>query len=586
MTPYGRRIAFALGCVATASSCKQPLPLAASSAKDAQTQAAAVALKHPGEASQRLYAFYTNPFSVMRAGDTLKWNREGTPIAQTEPPGEEEQRALLAQTEAVRDQYGIGVGSADGQRAGFDSSPQQEAFALVNPDAKRFDDYRLLFGAEKITTNVFEVTGPLANARVDTDADVWSDYFWALVHLGPAFRYREGKYKFPMYTTASGPGGAPRDETTLAQTHASLKHEPSDPQSFPKNPESIPKANYEEMSPAEKYDLLIGSKDFRFTHGVDRFISARNPPAWEGFCHGWSYASTVLPRPESAVRVRLEGGSELKFTPSDLKALATFHFGSLELKDTTRSVGALCRQYLGNEAYDNYGHILPNDPQNAPTPGSPRDRDACADLNPSSFFISVVNRVGGQKRPLIMDAAADASVWNHPIVGYRVAYFNPNGQTALSGDPKSVAINAADYQQFNYFKKYRQRAGSSHAFSKIVGVAMEVDYMAENWPQQGDTDAPALDLQNTALYLFDLELAEDGTIVGGEWYQNAHPDMVWMPVLRRLPLLEADKEVKSSWDIKSPLPDDWKKAALAQLDVPDADVAKAGAAFPASPPPF
>ena len=84
----------------------------------------------------------------------------------------------------------------------------------------------------------------------------------------------------------------------------------------------------EQMSAAEKYDLLVGDNAFTLTR---KMISAGAPYAdekgnvetWMGLCHGWAPASIMVPRPSHTIRTKASDGREIVFYPSDLKALAS-----------------------------------------------------------------------------------------------------------------------------------------------------------------------------------------------------------------------------------------------------------------------
>ncbi len=51
-------------------------------------------------------------------------------------------------------------------------------------------------------------------------------------------------------------------------------------------------------------------------------------------------------------------------------------------------------------------------------------------------------------------------------------------------------------------------------------------------------------------YHYDLELDSSGRIVGGEWYQNRHPDFVWMPLSNSVAANGPDLSVKSAYDVE------------------------------------
>jgi hypothetical protein len=83
------------------------------------------------------------------------------------------------------------------------------------------------------------------------------------------------------------------------------------------------------LSPAEKYDLLIGDDDGALTEanwsdGEGYYKESGKVEDWMGFCNGWAPAAFSLPRPTRAVRaLAADGSTPLVFYPADLKALGT-----------------------------------------------------------------------------------------------------------------------------------------------------------------------------------------------------------------------------------------------------------------------
>ena len=106
------------------------------------------------------------------------------------------------------------------------------------------------------------------------------------------------------------------------------------------------------------------------------------------------------------------------------------------------------------------------------------------------------------------------------------------------------------------FKKYR-----SADFAAAVGVVMRTRYMVETSPSHAATDAPSRDAVNSADYYYDLELDASGRIIGGEWYQNAHPDFLWTPPPEARALSPADRYATGNWNAPAPLPVSWRRAA-------------------------
>jgi hypothetical protein len=117
-------------------------------------------------------------------------------------------------------------------------------------------------------------------------------------------------------------------------------------------------------------------------------------------------------------------------------------------------------------------------------------------------------------------------------------------------------VARADFTK-DRFGKYRSERAAAFA-----GVYMRVRYVAETSPSHAATDSPDRDRIVSVDYTYDLELGQDGAILGGEWYKNAHPDFLWVPAPGVRPLTPADPLATGPWDPRRPLPSSWQKAAL------------------------
>jgi len=282
-----------------------------------------------------------------------------------------------------------------------------------------------------------------------------------------------------------------------------------------------------DRSPAEKYDMLMGDDNFNFTKWwVQKAVNTENSngdvETWQGICHGWAPASYMMPRPTKAISFRLSDGSNLQFFPDDLKGLADALYANN--KTPQAIVGTRCN--VRNPATDDVGRIT-----------SPE----CWDINPGSFHTIMVNRVGVDKRSLVMDATYDYEVWNQPIVSYQAAYFNPKTGDWTSSYNDAV-VKMSDFTN-DHFKKYRSPKAVS-----VVGVQMAVTYTVETYSEHDATNSPSDDVLRTTEYMYDLELDAKGNIIGGEWYQNAHPDFMWSPVMQAQPLAFGESARWNAWD--------------------------------------
>ncbi len=104
----------------------------------------------------------------------------------------------------------------------------------------------------------------------------------------------------------------------------------------------------------------------------------------------------------------------------------------------------------------------------------------------------------------------------------------------------------------------------------IVGIAMDLEYVVETRPQAFGTDHPGRDAHDNVRYLYDVELDGAGNVIGGEWYQNTHPDFLWTPPRGTRAVAPTDRLVARAiadgegWAAsdRSKLPSKWADAAV------------------------
>lgn len=272
----------------------------------------------------------------------------------------------------------------------------------------------------------------------------------------------------------------------------------------------IKNGNIDLLSPAEKYDLLMGDTNQTLTkkmwaEGKSYYDAYGKVETWMGICHGWAPAAYMLERPTKAIKVTdVTGKHEITFFPSDIKALGSLLWANGQSE--TKFVGGRCNDKEPKKDKDT-GRILSNE---------------CFDTNPGTWHLAVVNQVGVAKRSFVIDATFDYEVWNHPMYSYSYRYFNPeSGETTRELDKAVIDLKDFSKDKFKSFRDARTK--------KIVGVEMRIQYVVETHPSQRTTDSSRYDALNSATYRYDLELNEKGEIIGGEWYSNAHPDFLWTP---------------------------------------------------------
>jgi hypothetical protein len=286
----------------------------------------------------------------------------------------------------------------------------------------------------------------------------------------------------------------------------------------------------QKLSPAEKYDLLMGDMDFtltnnivaeidyRFDHKLDWktgvWSEQKGMSTWVGICDGWTVASLHTPRPVRAVRVRGATGQMVTFYPDDLKALVSHLY-------------ARTNQWLGIERV---GNRCEKRSAGRYELGRPKDSD-CRDVDAGLWHTTVMNRIGIDHRGFVIDVDNNNKVNNHPVFGYEAQYFNP-----LTGKFDSIQKSIVPIDQVVDRKSELFHPDATH----MVGVKMTVTMLDYDWPTGEEVDSRAYDKLRTTTYVYALEMNSQGEVLGGEWQSQGkkflffgdnsekQPDMLWM----------------------------------------------------------
>ncbi len=260
-----------------------------------------------------------------------------------------------------------------------------------------------------------------------------------------------------------------------------------------------------QLSPAEKYDLLIGDRNWTLTKHMwalgRGYMNQYNfVPTWVGICQGWGAASQIgLPSPEMEITVMdVNQTTSIKFNRFDITALVSYLWAKPQGED--RFTGRRCRNPNNK---DENGRVLDG---------------ACFDNNPMTWHLAVVNRVGALKKAFVMDIESQAEVWNYVIDSYNINYFNPASMEFSSVLEDSI-ISVETFPS-DPFKSYR---GPETKY--IVGVMMDVFYPGAVSPHSG---MPSKQLLESKRFVYDLELDSNFEVVGGEWHSEDHSDFIWL----------------------------------------------------------
>ncbi|OQX06343.1 MAG: hypothetical protein BWK73_31110 [Thiothrix lacustris] len=372
-----------------------------------------------------------------------------------------------------------------------------------------------------------------------------------------------------------------------------------------------------ELSPAEKYDALIGDRNSTLTRqlwatGQQAFDRFGEVPGWFGICHGWSPASFMLPRPQQAITLLSPDNKPIKFYPADIKALASllwaraappvrFIGGRCNLEPPytydpeTQRVAMLFNPYIAEDiarANERWGGNIEPDPElpeesrpgvvpislawdewdenGEPQPtGGRLIANECVDTNPGTWHLAIVNQLGVSQRSMIMDSSFSDQVWNQPLYAYRYTYFNPH--TLEQTDVLDAAkVNITNFSS-DIFHKYRSPAAVS-----VVGVIMRVTYAIESAeahepetqpiPYAESPEAEAEMRRGWQLmdgdYYYDLELDAEDRVIGGEWYTRDHPDFLWTPEIGARAVSRYEGVATGAWDTAQAMPVSWRDAAV------------------------
>lgn len=346
----------------------------------------------------------------------------------------------------------------------------------------------------------------------------WSDSYWPIYRGLIGYRYADGSF--------------PHDTKDWTSTFAYFEETP---------PAALP---YGARSPAEKYDTLVGDGGFSLTQwnwnkGKKQMEWWGRVASWMGICHGWAAAAHMLvPVAKRPVTVPTAYGSTITFRPSDVKALTSLLWAESNYTTLpTRFLGGRCE--TGRPKKDPAGRVVDPD---------------CFDSNPGTWHVAITNQMGLGKHSFVIDSTFDFEVWNFPLQKYESGYFNP--QTLRATRNLDSAIVAIEDFTIDKFPGYR-----SPKTKYVVGVVMDVTHVNVWGPTTRDTH-PEPDTK-TVRFAYDLELDANMNIIGGEWYTNRHPDFLWTfnPGAKAYSVGDHDIGIGAEWDGKSPLPENWRKAA-------------------------
>jgi Transglutaminase elicitor len=350
---------------------------------------------------------------------------------------------------------------------------------------------QLLEGNKEITS-LNEMAKLSLNAG-STGIDLWSGHYWPHYQGSLAVRYHD-----PNFITLQ----------TTKEQWTKFK------ETFDMFPFYTYYGRENLLSPAEKYDLLVGDLTMSLTqyswHLGEEAQKLGRVPTWRGICDGWSAASQNMPRPAKSVTLKSPSAQDITFYPEDIKAL-----GSLLYSRAQKKVVFLGKRCL-NAAVGVFN-------------------GACDGTNPGAYHKALVNRVGSMKKTFVADASTSSQVWNYPVKSYKFTFVNVLNDKVESADFKQVMEL---FDRPGKFEKGFSRHENTYA---IVGVKAEVVYANMREAHLLDTDGKEQDKDMVKKYYYDLELDSNFNILGGVWIGHSMPDFIWAPMDKAFPLSKAER---------------------------------------------
>ena len=238
-------------------------------------------------------------------------------------------------------------------------------------------------------------------------------------------------------------------------------------------------AQRSELSPAEKFDALVGRYDYPSVARERARVSPDNA-TWEGMCHGWAAASLNFKEPRPTAVTNADGIS-IPFGSSDIKALLSYYQGDISYTPS-RMLGTRCDIDLVRY------------------PNAAKDHPECKGINAGAFHVALTNLVGKEHVGVIADVSHGNEIWNQPIYAY-------SSKITQKQEPTEGA--AAD-------------ATSELVVHTDLSYTLEVD---PNWNAlNGTEDWTGV----TVAYDYRVELNADGDVVGGSWINPNIPDFFWL----------------------------------------------------------
>lgn len=344
---------------------------------------------------------------------------------------------------------------------------------------------------------------------VDISAPYWSGYYWPNYVGGLAFRYND-----PYF---------PKGKYGKSRSYIAKK-----PSAQIKN---------DLLSPSEKYDIVMGISpeepgsltSRQWNLGKDEFAETGKIETWQGICNGWAAAAINFPSPKHPVTVASPRG-DITFQEEDIKALGSLLYAAGKFESVFNGF----RCFTDEPERDGDRVLTPE----------------CFDINPADWHLIVTHRLGMAHQPFIIDYVNSKEVWNKPVVGYSLRYFDIKSRGRVTNDFREVVRPS---KIVKIFRKYRNPKSAYilgvHMTTKLLFGANEDSHVGQTF--------------KTVEYSYLLELDEQLRIIGGEWITEKHPDFAWYPKTFYGPTTDGDTAVQ---ELDPNAPDaSWREGAMQAL---------------------
>lgn len=365
--------------------------------------------------------------------------------------------------------------------------------SLASPAPKNEDISPLLQG-KRALTSLLEIRDK--GLTVGTSGiDLWSGSYWPHFQGSIASRYLD-PFFIPLI----------KDEIQYTSLKAAYDKKPL-----------MGYQTSDHLSPAEKYDLLVGDHAMTLTQYAwelgKKTKRGDSVATWRGLCDGWSSASQMMPRPKHAVTADAEDGQKITFYPEDIKALGTLLYAKAQENPI----------FLGKRCYSSLLGFT----------------KACNEVNPGAFTLALINRVGVLKKSFIGDIAPGGQVWNYPVKKYELTFVNVFDNAREGQDFREVM---EPFNRKNKKLDFYKEGKRSKQTAFIVGVKAKVTYQNMREHNFADEKGNFEDSVLEKEYSYDLELDANYNIIGGESMNGDLPDFIWAPNDGAFPLSVAETQ--------------------------------------------